>query len=376
MVTILLSWGIPPFRSGSAHIVKELLSKATGEDQLIVLGARSAFTLTDNVPRVFTFPTEISFFGRGARFFAPIRALLFPLFVAWIRFWIQRHRARKVVCVFPDGFYCMAAYIAVAGTNVALEYWFHNSYAPNRRHLFGLIARWLEPIMIRRADKVHCLSDALHKLYTDAYPGSAHKIHTTRHPAGEPVTVHPQIDHNPKSFKCLLIGNINESNRDATSRLFAAVRDLPNVRIMLATQVPRKLLLLRGISLENISYLGYLPDAELEAVAQATDVLLLPHGLRGAYAVDEYATIFPTRATYYFRLGKPIFSLCPAGSFLAQFLNIHNCAKVCTSPDIAEIRAAFMELLQNGALRHSIAENALVIAKLFSTRHILEQLTR
>lgn len=374
MATILLSQGLPPNRSGSAHIVKELLSNATDEDRLLVLGGRSPLSSPERLPRVFTFPTEFSLFGRGARFFTVLRAPLFPLVVAWIRVWIRRHRAQKVVCVFPDGFYCFAAYVAVAGSNVALEYWFHNSYAPNRTHVLGVLARWIERLMFDRADKIHCLSDALCQLYADAYPDAAHKICTTRHPAGEPLPVRPIINQRPAIFKCLLIGNINESNRDATARLFAVINEIPNAQIMVATQVPRKLLLLRGIPLKNVQYLGYLTDAALESVALDSDVLLLPHGLSGAYASEEYATIFPTRATYYFRLGKPVFSLCPEGSYLAHFLNLHKCAKVCTSPAAPDIRAAFLELLEDAALRHSVAVNAFAAANLFSTRYILEQL--
>lgn len=372
---LIVSRSAPPGVSGSAHVLRALLDHDEGR-QLIAVGGRSPTRHLDSEENLLLFPTELSVFGRGARFFSPIRQLLLRSVSARIEDVARSHHVARILCVFPDAFYCAASLSAAKRLGLPIDFWFHNTYADNRSGTAGVYARRLESQIIKEARRVFFISDALCDRFRKKYAADAARFHTLRHPVGElkgsNVIARGFASH---VVRATLMGNINESNFDATARLLRALKNHPSIKITMCCPVPKMLLEARGIDLDGVDFRGYIPLGELDRLLLDTDLFLLPHGLQGGYSEEEYRTIFPTRAAHYMAQGRPILAHSPEGSGLTDFLREHGCALVVSSPSEEDIVNAFEGLHADYAIQEKIAQAALKAATMFQPDKILRTLT-
>jgi len=365
---LYVSRSAPPGVSGSAHVLQGLLAADTGQ-RLVAAGAVSWWSRPSLRQRVYLFPTELSFFGRGARFFAPLRQLLRRRLARRIEALARQQGIERIVCVFPDALYCAASLDAARALGKPVDFYFHNTYADNREGMARRYADRLEASMVEQAGRLLFISQALMDRFVDKYPGIAGKSVVAPHPVPGLATVaRPFRD---GIVRATLMGNLNPSNSDAAGRLLRALSRHPAIDIRLCTPVPRMLLQARGMDLEGIRYLGYLPENEMTELLADTDLFLLPHGLAGGYSSHEYQTIFPTRAAHYLAQGRPILAHCPRDSGLERYLRRHDCAELVTEPDEAGIRQAFDRLLADTARQQLIAGNALAAAEGFRPGQVL-----
>ena len=374
--TLIVSRSVPPGVSGSAHVLAALLAVDGGRSLIAVGGCSPTRKGVPDAANLHLLPTELSLFGRGARFLLPLKAMLTPYAARRIEALAAHERVERIVCVFPDGFYCSAALAAARRLRKPIDFWFHNTFADNRRGPAGWYARHLERSMLGAADRVFFISDALRDRFAAKYPSYAGSFHVLRHPVASVTdgSVAPRVFRSGV-VKATLMGNINESNLDATARMLRALSRNPAVRIRMCTPVQRMLLAARGIDLQGVEYLGYLDDASLENLMEDTDLFLLPHGLTGGYSPEEYRTIFPTRAAHYLSRGRPILAHSPAGSGLTRFLTANECAVVVTAPSEEQIGSAFEQLVRDPALQEKVATNALRAARLFHPGEILREIS-
>lgn len=373
--TLLISRSAPPGVSGSAHVLDALLDY-DAEGNLLAVGGRSPrAAAAGKYPNLQLLPTELSIFGRGARFVAPVKALLGGRAARSIARIASRTDVDRLVCVFPDAFYCAAALRAARMTGKPVDFWFHNTYAANRSGIAGVYARRLEARIMTAAERVFFISDALRQEFASRYPAAAPRFGVLRHPvAGVDSGARTARGFSEAIVRATLIGNINESNIDATGRMLRALAGHPRIRIRMCTPVPRMLLAARGLDLANVDFRGYLPEAELARLMDETDLFLLPHGLTGGYSPEEYRTIFPTRAAHYLAHGRPILVHCPRESGLFDFLQAHDCAVTVNAAEEAQVVAGFEGLLGDVDLQMRIARNALRASTLFDPSRILATL--
>jgi glycosyltransferase involved in cell wall biosynthesis len=353
-------------------VLKALLEADVGA-RLLAVGGRRPFAAApaDGVRR---YPTELSLFGRGPRFVSPASELLRPLARRALAQLARRPDVRRIVCVFPDAFYSEAALFAARRSGKPIRFWFHNTYARNRRGAAAFRARRLEAAMVGAAERVYFISDALKERFLEMHPGLEDRAEVVCHP----VTASGA---RPRGFqsapvRASLIGNLNASNLDAAARMLRALSPLDGVRIRVCTPVPRRLLAWRGVDLGRVEYLGYLAEDALARLMADTDLFLLPHGLTGEYSADEYATIFPTRAAHYLSYARPILAHCPPGSGLQRFLEAHRCAVCVTGPDESALVAAFEALRSDEPGQAALALQAASVASRFDPRGVLAALLR
>jgi glycosyltransferase involved in cell wall biosynthesis len=369
----LVSRSVPPHKSGSAHIVKEFLA-ADSEGLLQTTGAYDLLRLARPPAGPIRYVrTELNFAGRGARFFQWPRLLLFPLLVWRLYCSFRLTDCAHVLAIYPDDFYCRAAILAARGAGKPYSLYFHNTYAGNRSGLGRYVALASERRWLRHARRAYFISDALRDHYRRQYPEAGERISTLPHPIRIPPL--PPTVWNPRPrLRAVMIGNINESNMEATRRLFAVLSARTDVEVVLSSPVPRALLQLRGIPLEGIDHRGYLPETELSDLLANADIFLLPHGFNGAYGAAEYATIFPTRAVTYLAHGKPILVHAPSDSFLSRFFADRACGLVVHQPTAEALNAAIDLLRQAPATALELGRRAREAAREFDSEHILRRL--
>lgn len=369
---LYVSRSAPPGGSGSAHVLRGLLS-ADRDGAIVAAGACSFWGKpVRSGDGVHLFPTELSLFGRGARFFAPLRQCLRRLLARRLAILASDARIVRIVCVFPDALYCQAALDAARTAGKPVDIYFHNTYADNRGGIAGAFARRLEQRMLEQSQRLLFISEALMLHFQEKYPRYAGKCRVAPHPVAGP----PEDRVEARGFRgevvnATLIGNLNPSNFDAAARLLRALSGHPSLRIRLCTPVPRMLLKARGMDLEGVDYLGYLADSEMPALMEDTDLFLLPHGLAGGYSAHEYKTIFPTRAAHYLAHGRPVLAHSPEDSGLSRFLRRHDCAELVTLADEPAIRQAFERLRSDPARQQQLAGNALAVAGRFRPESVL-----
>lgn len=309
--------------------------------------------------------TELSVFGRGARFLHLPRALLFLSLVISIARAIRRRAPERVICVYPDAYYCAAVYCVSRWFKIPVAYYFHNTYAENRSGIWKIWACRLEAKLLSNAAWCYFISQGLRQAFVERYPAIASKSSVLCHPVGEAAVPSAPRGFRREPVKAVMMGTFNESNLDAACRLVKALSAQPHLQIHVATRTSPQVLEQRGMDLAGVRFHGYLDDQRLQELLADADLFLLPHGLNGGYSQREYQTIFPTRAAYYLSYGRPVLAHAPEDSALVQFLRSNDCAAVVADASEDAIRAAFRELYEKPEWQYQLAGNAKRAASLF-----------
>lgn len=371
---LLVSWGLPPAPTGSAVIVDNL-SRAFTREEMVLAGKEPPGGLPrdrePDLPAVVAVEGSRvwSIRGRGNHHLALLRA---PLLVPRLVRLIRAEGCRAVIGVYPDAAYLFAAWAASRRTGARFFPYFHNTYLEGQRPgMLRSFARWLQPRVIRDAAHVFTMSAGMSALYDRLYPGQfTHSplVHSFNEPI--PAFREPEVSAEPV---LAFSGNVNGSCLEAARRLFAAVGQMPGVRVQFFTGASERELAANGVWTTNARRVC-LPRRELPGALSACDVMLLPHGFTGPFHPFEYETIFPTKTIEYLISGRPILAHCPAGVFLTRFLQEHDCALVVTEPDPGAVGAGVERLLRDAALRSCLVRNALKTAEQFHISRVAQTL--
>lgn len=362
---LLVSRSLPPTPTGSAVIVDNL-SQAFTREEMVLAGKEPPGGLPrdrdPDLPAVVAAegPRVWSIRGRGNHHLAILRA---PLLVPRLVRLIRAEGCRAVIGVYPDAAYLFAAWAASRRTKTRFFPYFHNTYLECQRPgMLRSFARWLQPRVFRDATHVFTMSAGMSALYDRLYPGQfAHSplVHSFNEPI--PAFREPEVSAEPV---LAFSGNVNASCLEAARRLFAAVGQMPGVRVQFFTGASERELVANGVWTANARR-TCLPRPALPAALAACDVMLLPHGFSGGYHPVEYETIFPTKTIEYLISGRPILAHSPPGVFLTRFLREHDCALVVDEPDPAAVRVGLNRLFQDAHLRARLVRNSLKAAEQF-----------
>ena len=130
MKILLVSQSILPYKGGSSIIV-ENLAKNFSVDEMVVLGARKMNHKAEKRPKFHYFFTELSVFGRGARFFNWFRKLRYNPLKRKIKAIVDTEKVDYIIGVFPNSFYCLAACQVAKELGIGFSSYFHNTFVEN-----------------------------------------------------------------------------------------------------------------------------------------------------------------------------------------------------------------------------------------------------
>lgn len=377
MKILLVSSSILP-QSGGSSIIVENLAKNFTSDQMIVLGS-SMLNQKNNVARktggpvFYYFFSELSIFGRGARFFDWFRRWMFKPLVRKIKRLIVQEGITHVVGVYPNQFYCLAACQAAKAMKVPFSSYFHNTYVENVA-IKDPNAQKQQDEIFEYSDQVFVMSKGMQRFYQEKYRSDKFipLVHTfDEYPNTKNNSILPGAG--KEKYNLVAIGNFNQSNLDATKRLVDAVRKSDRYTLTLYTHVPKILLSQRGLDTSAFEYKGSIGPDEIHSALQQYDICVLTHGFEGDYGEVEYKTIFPTRTIPLLLSGKPIFAHSPKESFLNSFLIENQCAELVDEAEVSKIIDGLDKLANDANYQKQLTEKAVKAADQFYGQHVVNQ---
>ncbi len=360
---LLLSCGVPPSTNGSSVIVSNLARQFT-RDEMVVIGewphGRPPVRWQENWPRIQYDQMAWPCHNRGLQKW---RVVQFPWLLLKVLWTIWRRRIGTIVAVFPGTHFLLAGYICAKLTRRRLFVYLHNTYLENCSGIGLKFARWFQPRVFKQAEHVFVMSEGMRELYAQRYP-ELKNCSALLHTFNEPI---PDVEAPPVTgdkVRLVLIGNINESCRDAAARMGEAIAQTSGAELVTLTGTARAALEAAGLLRKNMQQYTVSRDHLVEELRQF-DIALLPHGLTGDRSPEEYQTIFPTRTVEYLISGRPILAHVPADCYLDRFLKETQCALVVNEPDVEALKKAIETLRTDQDLRVRLVRNALRAAERF-----------
>lgn len=358
----------------------EQLAQNFGADELVVFGASTWPAKTPpprkpNSPQFRYFFSELSFFGRGNRFFGWFRKMRNGAMERAIENLIIAESIDYVIGVYPNEQYCLAACRAARKAGVPFSSYFHNTYIENTA-ITDPNAPAIQAEIFKHSRHIFVMSKGMQQYYRGKYQLNNFEplTHTFyQWPDNGSTSGIPGAT--KEQYKLVAIGNFNESNRDATLRLLEAIKDNPRYRLSVYTHVPKLLLQKRGFDTSQFDHMGSVHPDEIHSVLQQYDICVLTHGFTGGYGPVEYQTIFPTRTIPFLLSGKPIFAHSPAGSFLNQFVEEKGCAELVATTSTRDIVAGLEHIAADARYQQQLVDQAAKAARQFYGPEVVKQLT-
>ncbi|MEM8906561.1 MAG: glycosyltransferase [Bacteroidota bacterium] len=378
MKILLVSSSILPYAGGSSVIV-ENLAQNFDQSELIVVGGKDRFqpkavSRNPQGPTFRYFFSEMSFFGRGARYFNWFRQLRFPVLVNHLKEIIQKEQIDHVIGVYPTHFYCLAACRAAQQSQKPFSSYFHNTYLENTA-IKDPNAPSIQKEIFEMSQHIFVISKGMEDFYRHQYQLDKFTplVHTfNQYPPTQQLSGLPGTQ--KKTYKLVAIGNFNESNMDATIRLARAIKDDDRFSLHVYTHVPKLLLQKRGLDPRWLVHEGFVTPDQVHEVLQAYDIAVLTHGFTGGYGAIEYQTIFPTRTIPLLLSGKPILAHSPKGSFLNQFIESNHCAALIDEADEKAIVKELEKIVRDQHYQQTLVDAAKQTSELFYGPNVVRTL--
>ncbi len=370
--TLMVTWGFPPVTLGSSQIAAGL-ARQFEFDEMVVAAEKWPGLDRNNwddeggkKPKVYFIHKQWPW-----KFKKTTRLLLMPIVLWRLMRVFKQSKAKQVLAMFPDEYYLFLSWLISRWYRVPLYSYLHNTYLENRVGIKKIFANWLQPRVFRDSQVVFVMSEGMENVLSPNYPNVEFVplVHTFEQ---LPVPLHevPVIQRN---FRLAFMGSLNNSNRDAFSRIAAVLRHFPDCSFTTYSENTAADFASIGIRAKSLMHTRVAFDEVVDALRKH-DLLFFPHGFQGGLKEIEYQTIFPTRTTPYLLSGIPIIAHSPPNAFLTQWLRKHDCAEVVDVSDEAALIAAIENLIKNPSRCRELSENAQRAAQMFYGPEVIREL--
>lgn len=248
----------------------------------------------------------------------------------------------------------LASRLARAGF---LPYFFDYYSAWFNRGPSGLVARRLEPLILKRAAAVIVPNEGLGDTLAQRYALEPTVIHNACDlSVYDGPTATPALD-DTAELQIAFTGAVYDAHYDGFRALLAAFDcDARPSRLHVYTPMSRARLGERGRD-ERVSYHGYVGAEEMPRIQQGADVLFLPLAFHSPFP-EVIRTSAPAKMGEYLAASRPILVHAPAESFVAQYFRRHDCGLVVSTQDPDEVAQALARLRTDASLRERLSANA------------------
>lgn len=368
--TLLVSYSLPPALNGSSNIIQNL-ARQFSADEMILAGEDwpgPEKNLWDDqageLPSIHLVHRRWPY-----RFKRVVRFLLLP--IIFLRLWrvFRRNKCKQIIAVYPDETFMFLAYVIATLTRTPFYTYFHNTYLENRVGLRRVFAKWLQPAVFRASRIVFVMSEGMREYLAERNPGVRFEplVHTFN--GGVDEQFHTTSATSP--FRIAYMGNLNESNSEAMSRLPAIMSELGECELSIYSGQSAAEFAKLGIEGPNITVASVAYD-EVTAALRKHEMLVLVHGFTGGLSEVEYETIFPTRTIGYLLSGVPIVAHSPPNSFLTRWLREHDCAEIVDEPSPQLVAAEIKKLASDPLRQTEIIRNGFQAVRMFDAEVVAD----
>lgn len=353
---LVVSWSLPPALVGSSQIINSLARQFNNEEMILAgelwpgLESNSWNDEQGKKP-------SINFIHKQWPWWFKKTFRLFILPVVWWRLWmlIRRTRPQQIFAIYPSEYYLFLGWLAAKWFRLPLTTYFHNTYLENRRGIKRYFAKWLQPRVFRDSLRVFVMSEGMRSVLQRLYPEVTFLplIHTYETPVSR-LTREPEVK---EPLKIAFMGSLNDSNREAFSRIPAVLAAFPTCQFTTFSGNRDTDFSAIGVSGPNVRHSRVAFDEVIQALREH-DVLFFPHGFAGGLKPIEYQTIFPTRTIPYLLSGIPIVAHSPPDAYLTKWLKEKKCADIVEVPEADALVDAFRRLLSSPSHCRMLSENA------------------
>jgi hypothetical protein len=356
---LVISWSLPPEPIAMAIVVENMARQFNG-DEMVIAGEKISSLKYSEWKGVNDI--EINYIFRKFGYRKILSLIQLPIALYKLLSIIKRHKVKKIFAIYPTEVFLLVAYLASLITGKDLYLYFVNTYVENKHSFLKPLHVFFQKILFNRSKHVFVMSEGMEDLYRKNYP-ELKKCSILRHTFNEGIIDFEdyQIGEHVNFY---FSGNVNESCREASIRLFNTISSNPNYKITISPGSQKSSLISYGIKTDKLNLISVSRNSLILEMRKA-DIMLLPHGFHGSLSQDEYDTIFPTKTIEYLLSGKVILLHAPETCFLTRFMQQHQCAFIVTQPDEKMIMEAIDTLRRDVLLREYLIRNALKVAELF-----------
>jgi glycosyltransferase involved in cell wall biosynthesis len=369
---LIVSRGAPPVISGSSSVVENLI-KAFSPNDILVLSEKF-LDERKNIKRQelkrikhISIAVKLNWYGSSL-----FRKIQIPSSFILLLFYTISFRPKSIILIYPSAEYLLLGLLLSKFYKCNYYSYFHNTYLENRHGIKKKIAEILQNRIFKLSRSIFVISNGLLNHYKSKYT-EYYKFQILPHIFTESLPVEIKSEIKPQ-LKLALIGNINESCREAAERMLKSLAKYENVTFQIFSKIPAKYFNQLGIQNEKLILQFPVDRTIFLELLRDCDIMLLPHGFDGKLPELEYATIFPSKTVEYLISGKPILYHGPRYAFITKFLEENKCALIIDKKDEFEISRAFQLLINDEQLRISLVRNSLKIAEIFQLKNVIKEM--
>jgi glycosyltransferase involved in cell wall biosynthesis len=370
MKIALVSESLPPSATGQGMLIYRMLERLDPESYCLIStvpqdsdGARARYAR--KLPGRYYHMAEGFRLTRGYRFGLPwIReAINFPLAVVQqarqITEIVKHEGCNAVVAFSGDVTHLPAAWLASRRTGVPFFAYVVDHYS-HREWVSPAAAVWarrLEPFLMKKADRVIVLNEALRDDLRERFGVEAAVIYNSFDLSPYERAIEEQVEP-VDGVKIVFTGDVYEAHYDAFRNLLMAIERLerPDVKIHVYTSRSVDQLAEKGLCGPIVCH-EPLALEEMPRVQREADILFLPLAFDSPYP-GVIRTSAPTKMGEYLAARRPILVHAPADSFIAGYFRHHECGVVVDQLDPSALAQAIERVLDDADLRQRLSARA------------------
>lgn len=275
----------------------------------------------------------------------------------------------------------LAIYFIHCLTRIPISLYFFDLFVDGlKADAKGKISSWIERKAIKKASNVFVMSEPLRDYYCNKYKIQPVLLH---HPIDVPLYYLGNIKTKCDTggpLKIVFTGLIYEFQLDAILNMVRVVNDMNGVEFHLYSFLSEEKRLWMGITGSNVIFHRQVPQADIPAIQQNSDILFLPIAFNYIYPekvkwmppekIQEInsvgklvvATASPSKLPEYLVAGRPILIHAPSYSYSAWYGKKHQCAEVVDTYDPTRLRNAISKIKDNINYRNFLVTNARKVA--------------
>jgi glycosyltransferase involved in cell wall biosynthesis len=278
-----------------------------------------------------------------------------------IRQSLKKSGTDVVLGTLPDDVYLVGGFLAAKSLGLPFYAHMHDLWTENMRSNtpLGRFAEQWEPLILRQATRVLCMTEAMQEHYRKKY-----RIETDLLPhcvAETDYLTAPTEMCIPKMSKvtALFVGSVSPPmNLDALKVLASASELLPP---------EYELLYCTAVDLATLNHLGvcssrlrvkYVTRAEVQRIQSEAHVLVAPLSHKNC-STAEVRTVFSTKLLEYLIAGRPIVVFAPDGSYHAESASKKGWGFVVSEDSPAKLAAAVVRVATDEDLAARLVRGAL-----------------